>query len=123
VELDDGTGDEIYLEKLAASLPKVMEFDPEFVFYQSGVDPLDSDRLGRLAVTMAGLRERDRMVFELVRRGGWPLVVTLGGGYSDPISRTAEAHAQTFRTAVEIFNGSAGPGPVTGGLAGKDLAG
>jgi acetoin utilization deacetylase AcuC-like enzyme len=122
VELDDGTGDDIYLERLAAALRKVVEFEPKFVFYQSGVDPLDSDRLGRLTVSMAGLQKRDRMVFELVRQGGRPIVVTLGGGYSDPISRTAEAHAQTFRTAVEIFNGSAGPGPDTGGLVGKDLA-
>ena len=103
VELEDGTGDEVYLEKLASSLPRVEEFGPDFVFYQSGVDPLDSDRLGRLSVTMNGLRERDRMVFEMVRRGGWPLVVTLGGGYSEPISRTAEAHAQTFRTALEVL--------------------
>ena len=58
VELDDETGDEVYLEKLTAALPKVVEFEPEFVFYQSGVDPLDSDRLGRLAVSMGGLRER-----------------------------------------------------------------
>lgn len=103
VELEDGTGDEVYLEKLASALPRVEEFGPDFVYYQSGVDPLDSDRLGRLSVTMNGLRERDRMVFEMVRRGGWPLVVTLGGGYSEPILRTAEAHAQTFRMAKEIL--------------------
>ncbi len=103
VELEDGTGDELYLEKLARALPRVEEFGADFVFYQSGVDPLDSDRLGRLSLTMTGLRERDRMVFEMVRRGGSPVVVTLGGGYSEPISRTAEAHAQTFRTAMEVL--------------------
>ena len=123
VELDDETGDEVYLEKLTAALPKVVEFEPEFVFYQSGVDPLDSDRLGRLAVSMGGLRERDRMVFELVRQGGWPVVVTLGGGYSDPISRTAEAHAQTFRTAAEISNTRGASRKGAGGLAANDLAG
>jgi len=90
------------------------------VFYQSGVDPLDSDRLGRLAVTMEGLRERDRMVFELARRGGWPVVITLGGGYSDPISRTAEAHAQTFQTAVAVFNPPANLKPSQDRLAAKD---
>ena len=104
VELDDGTGDEVYLSRLAACLPKIVDFGPEFVFYQSGVDPLDSDRLGRLSVTMAGLRERDRMVFELVRTGHWPVVVTLGGGYGDPISGTVEAHSHTFRTALEILD-------------------
>ena len=110
VELEDETGDEIYLEKLASVLPRVLEFGPEFLFYQSGVDPLDSDRLGRLAVTMGGLRERDRMVFEAVRSIGCPVVVTLGGGYSDPISRTAEAHAQTFLAAVDAFNNISGAG-------------
>ncbi len=104
IELDDGTGDETYLKKLASALDVVFDFGPEFIFYQSGVDPLESDRLGRLAVTMAGLRERDRMVFEAVRREGCPVVVTLGGGYSDPISRTAEAHVQTYRTAAEVFS-------------------
>lgn len=120
VELEDGTGDEVYLEKLVSALPTVLEFGPEFVFYQSGVDPLDSDRLGRLAVTMEGLRERDRMVFELARRGGWPVVITLGGGYSDPISRTAEAHAQTFQTAVAVFNPPANLKPSQDRLAAKD---
>lgn len=107
VELEDGTGDAIYLEKLASALSRIQEFEPRFVFYQAGVDPLDSDRLGRLSLTIDGLRRRDRMVFELVRQSGWPVVVTLGGGYSDPISRTAEAHAQTFRTAFEVLNHAA----------------
>jgi acetoin utilization deacetylase AcuC-like enzyme len=108
VELEDETGDDVYLEKLASVMPTLLEFGPEFVFYQSGVDPLDSDRLGRLAVTMAGLRERDRMVFHGVLGIGCPIVVTLGGGYSDPISRTAEAHAQTFLTASDILDNGFG---------------
>jgi len=123
VELEDGTGDDIYLEKLAAALLRVRQFGPEVVFYQSGVDPLDSDRLGRLAVTMDGLRVRDRMVFEMVRSGGCPIIVTLGGGYSDPISRTAEAHAQTFRTALDILDNSRRPRSSSAGLAAKDLEG
>ncbi len=114
VDLEDGSGNEVYLEKLASALPRVREFGPEFIFSQSGVDPLDSDQLGRLAVTMEGLRMRDRMVFEMVRTCGLPVVVTLGGGYSDPISRTVEAHAQTFRTAVEILDNSAARRPSQG---------
>jgi acetoin utilization deacetylase AcuC-like enzyme len=104
IELDDGTTDSEYLDQLYRALPTVSEFRPEFIFYQSGVDPLDSDRLGRLSVTMEGLRRRDEMVFRFVRELSCPLVVTLGGGYSDPIERTAQAHAQTFRTAVAILN-------------------
>lgn len=99
IALPDKTGDEEYLRVLSAVLPRVFEFRPQIVFYQSGVDALDSDSLGRLSLTMAGLSERDRLVMQAVREARLPLVVTLGGGYSNPIERTAEAHANTFLTA------------------------
>lgn len=97
VELPDQTGDEEYLRALDAALPRAFEFEPELVFYLSGVDALRSDVLGRLALTIEGLKERDRRVIEA--SGGLPLVITLGGGYSKPIELTAEAHANTFRVA------------------------
>ncbi len=103
VDLPDSTGDEEYLRALAAVLPRVADFRPEVVFYQSGVDALAGDRLGRLALTPAGLRERDRMLLVACRNARLPVVVTLGGGYADPIARTAEAHANTFRVAAEVF--------------------
>jgi len=84
-------------------LPRVVAFEPEIVFYQSGVDPLAGDKLGRLALTHAGLLARDRRVMALAKVHRIPLVVTLGGGYADPISLTAEAHANTFRVAAEVF--------------------
>jgi acetoin utilization deacetylase AcuC-like enzyme len=102
IALPDGTGDDAYLSRLAAALPQVREFGPGILFYQSGVDTLSGDRLGRLALTHAGLVERDRMVFQFVRDVGIPIVVTLGGGYADPIDRTVEAHANTFRTAAGL---------------------
>jgi acetoin utilization deacetylase AcuC-like enzyme len=103
IELEDGTADEPYLEQLAAVLPRVFDFDPEAVFYQSGVDALATDALGRLSLTHDGLLRRDRMVMEAVAGFGAPFVITLGGGYSNPIELTAEAHANTFRTAASIF--------------------
>lgn len=102
VELEDGTGDEAYLERLAEALPRVFAFDPQVAFYQSGVDALASDRLGRLSLTHEGLKARDRLVVEGCRRRGVPFVVTLGGGYSQPIELTAEAHANTFRAAAGL---------------------
>jgi acetoin utilization deacetylase AcuC-like enzyme len=104
IEFEDGTRDQEYLSTLDAVLPKVFTFHPEIVFYQSGVDSLAADTLGRLALTHAGLKERDRRVFSATRTYGVPLVITLGGGYSRPIELTVEAHANTFRTAVEIFS-------------------
>lgn len=109
IDLADGTGDGEYLNALESTLPRVFECRPEVVFYQSGVDGLAGDRLGRLALTFDGLRERDRLVFEACRARGVPVVVTLGGGYADPIMRTVEAHANTFRTAAEVF-AEAAPG-------------
>lgn len=107
IELPDGTADDDYLQQLERALPRVLDFRPEIVFYQSGVDPLDSDRLGRLQLTMHGLRRRDEIVFQAIRSAGVPIVITLGGGYSEPIERTAEAHAQTYRTALRILSGLA----------------
>ena len=100
VALTDGTGDDAYLEQLRTVLPQIAQFGPEVLLYQSGVDALAGDRLGRLALSPAGLRERDRMVFEFVRSAGLPVVVTLGGGYAQPVARTVEAHANTFRAAA-----------------------
>lgn len=102
IGLPDGTGDDEYLAHLAPALRAVREFAPAMVFYQSGVDALAGDRLGRLSLTAEGLMERDRTVFQFVRSQGIPIVVTLGGGYADPIGRTVEAHANTFRLAAAL---------------------
>jgi acetoin utilization deacetylase AcuC-like enzyme len=103
VALPDGVEDAEYLSQLEEALPTVFAFRPDIVFYQSGVDPLASDRLGRLALTHQGLIQRDRMVFEFARSFGAPFVLTSGGGYSRPIELSAEAHANTFRTAWQTF--------------------
>jgi acetoin utilization deacetylase AcuC-like enzyme len=107
VELRDGTGDSEYMAALEGVLPGVWEFQPQMIFYLSGVDALKSDVLGRLALTADGLSARDSMVIEGVHARGIPMVITLGGGYSDPIELTAEAHANTFRVAAEVFGRSA----------------
>jgi len=109
VELDAQVGDEVYLEVLRDVLPRVQAFEPEIIFYQSGVDGLESDVLGKLSLSLEGLQTRDRLVMELARGLGAPLVVTMGGGYSSPIELTAQAHANTFRQAKEVFSGQAWP--------------
>lgn len=104
IALPDGTGDAEYVDQLRGALPLVAESKPEIVFYQSGVDALATDKLGRLALTAGGMLERDRLVFAACREMGVPLVITLGGGYSDPIEATVEAHAGTFRLAHAEFH-------------------
>ena len=97
----NGTEDEEYLAALVTAIPLVVDFRPEIVFYQSGVDGLRSDKLGLLALSPNGLLERDRVVFKAMK--GIPVVTVLGGGYSQPIDLTVDAHAATFRCAAGIF--------------------
>ena len=106
VELADGTDDERYLEALAPALSQVWNFQPQLVLFQSGVDGLVTDKLGHLHLTSAGLLARDEMVLSETRALGIPVVITLGGGYSNPISHTVAAHAQTFLTAAAIYSSS-----------------
>jgi len=103
IDLPDGAGDAEYLVALESVLPRVFEFAPEIVLYQAGVDGLAGDRLGRLALSADGLEQRDQMVLRMCRSRGVPVVITLGGGYAEPIERTVEAHANTFRAAAKIL--------------------
>jgi acetoin utilization deacetylase AcuC-like enzyme len=104
VPLPDGVEDAEYLHRLDEVLPAAFGSRPDIVFYQSGVDPLASDSLGRLSLTPQGLIERDRMVFRAAIRFGAPFVLTSGGGYSRPIELSAHAHASTYRTAWHMFS-------------------
>ena len=103
VDLPDGTGDRAYLAALADVLPRLEDFRPEMLLYLSGADPLQEDKLGRLALTHDGLIERDMLVMELCRRRGWPVSIAIGGGYADPIEASVRGYANTFRTAREVF--------------------
>jgi acetoin utilization deacetylase AcuC-like enzyme len=103
IELPDRMTDPEYLRVIDDLLPQVLAFEPEVIFYQAGVDGLATDTLGHLALTHAGLVARDRRVMTAAKNARVPLVVTQGGGYSKPIELTAQAHANTFLTALEVF--------------------
>jgi acetoin utilization deacetylase AcuC-like enzyme len=105
VAFADGTGDEEYLAALDEHLPRVWDFRPDFVFYQSGVDNLLEDKLGKLSLSHAGLAERDRRVMTAARQYGKPFVLLLGGGYADPIEATVQANVNTYRTAATVWAG------------------
>lgn len=104
VDLPDGTCDSEYLAAVEQVLPGVFEFAPEILFYQSGVDAMAGDRLGRLGLTIDGLKQRDRLVLKFCRTHRVPVVITLGGGYAEPVALTVAAHANTFRMAAEIYS-------------------
>ncbi len=101
--LPDGCDDATYLRALDEALFHVEAFRPELVFYQAGVDALEGDRLGRLALTVQGMTARDRRVYALVKRLGVPLVVTLGGGYGRDLEKTICAHVNVYRALVELL--------------------
>ncbi|WOK08824.1 histone deacetylase [Imperialibacter roseus] len=104
IGLADGTDDKLYLKILEANLKSVLDdFQPDFAFYQAGVDVLATDKLGRLALSQSGCKERDRLVLQLCRECRLPVVVTMGGGYSEKINDIVEAHANTFRLAQDIY--------------------
>ncbi|HRO12316.1 histone deacetylase [Amaricoccus sp.] len=100
--LPDGLGDRAYLEALAQALAAVAAFRPAIAFYNAGVDPHAGDRLGRLALSDAGLRARDRLVTEWARRRRLPLACVLGGGYDSDPARLAAGHALLFEEAARV---------------------
>ncbi len=104
IPLPDKIQDDEYLNLLRENLEELMEtVDPQFVFFQSGVDILESDKLGKLGVTIEGCKERDRLVFEACHQLEIPVQVSMGGGYSPQIADIVEAHANTYRLAMDYF--------------------
>tara|TARA_A100000171_G_scaffold52754_1_gene72811 strand:- start:114 stop:1016 length:903 start_codon:yes stop_codon:yes gene_type:complete len=104
VGLKDGTDDNTYLSLLDTNLKALMDtVQPDFVFFQSGVDVLATDKLGRLGMTLQGCKQRDRIVLETCKQNDIPIMACMGGGYSEKVAHIVEAHANTFRLAQEIF--------------------
>jgi len=104
IPLPDGTGDEDYLSNLRLHLPGIFqEVDPQFVFYQCGVDILSTDKLGKLSCSLEGCKERDRLVLQSCHDLKIPVQCSMGGGYSVDLKTIVEAHANTFRLAQDIF--------------------
>ena len=102
IDLEDGVGDEEYLEKLGKACRSGMrEFRPQLVAYVAGADPYREDQLGGLALTIEGLKRRDRLVFDLAREHHAPVVVTLAGGYAIRVEDTVTIHANTAKAALD----------------------
>jgi acetoin utilization deacetylase AcuC-like enzyme len=104
IGLANGSTDQVYLDLLYDHLPKLLEnVNPDFVFYLAGVDILETDKFGKLGVTMEGCRQRDLFVLSQLKARSIPCAVALGGGYSADVNVIVEAHCQTFRLAKELF--------------------
>ncbi|MDT0647059.1 histone deacetylase [Zunongwangia sp. F260] len=104
IEVPDGSGDREYLQLLKETLPDLIEnVNPDFIFYLSGVDILETDKLGKLSCSVAGCKERDRFVLQLCHELSIPVQCSMGGGYSPDIKTIIDAHANTYRLAREIY--------------------
>ena len=96
VELGRGTGDAEYYDLLRRSLKTVMDFKPDLILYQAGVDVWEHDKLGGLKLTERGILDRDMAVYETCRLHRIPVAVTLGGGYGPTPEDAARLHARTL---------------------------
>ncbi|RYC50868.1 histone deacetylase [Flagellimonas olearia] len=104
IPLEKDTTDETYLSLLKKTLPELLDIvRPDFIFYLCGVDVLASDKLGTLAMSLEGCKERDRYVLQTCFDAKIPVQCSMGGGYSPDIKIIVEAHANTFRLAQDIY--------------------
>lgn len=104
IPLKDGTNGKEYLRLLQETLPELIEkTKPDFAFYLSGVDILETDKFGKLKITLEECKERDRFVFTSLRKNNIPVVVAMGGGYSPDVRVIVEAHCNTFRLAADLY--------------------
>ncbi|WP_201595813.1 histone deacetylase family protein [Psychrobacter vallis] len=106
IELDNETGDKEYLQILADTLPRLIaDVAPDMIFYQSAVDVLATDKLGKLGLTIEGCKARDEYVLRQAKSANIPVAIVMGGGYSEYIEDVVEAHCNTFRLAQQIYFG------------------
>ncbi len=106
VPLADGTGDEEYLTLLRTHLHEVLNrHQPDFVFYLAGADPFEGDRLGRLKMTIDGLRRRDEIVMAACTRARLPVAIAMSGGYAPEIDAIVTIHSNTIRVACQSVIG------------------
>ncbi|WP_299014728.1 histone deacetylase [uncultured Polaribacter sp.] len=104
IALENNTKDEEYLRLLKNILPKLIQQEkPDFIYYLCGVDVIETDKLGKLALTLEGCKERDRFVLQTCFNLQIPVMCSMGGGYSPEIKTIVEAHANTFRLVQEIY--------------------
>ncbi len=104
IPLKDGTGDQEYLEILKGTLEFIhVTVKPDFIFYLSGVDVLETDKFGKLKLSMDGCLHRDKMVLEYCKNNSLPCVIAMGGGYSADVRHIVQAHCNTFRTAIKLW--------------------
>lgn len=104
IGLNDGTAGDEYLSILnKALLTLIGKVKPDFIFYLSGVDVLETDKFGKLLLTLDDCKQRDEVVFNLCKKYDIPVAVSMGGGYSPRVKDIVDAHCNTYKAAKDIF--------------------
>src|SRR5262249_19349766 len=100
IPLKNGVRDEEYLALMRSHIPKILDdFRPELILYQAGADPFEDDQLGSLELTIDGLTQRDRLIFQWAAERHAPIAATLGGGYARNTIDTVTIHVNTAMEA------------------------
>jgi len=105
LELPDKTTDKEFLEILNEALPRIFLDNPDIMFYLGGADPYEKDKLGRLNLSIEGLRQRDETILEFAKSKNVPVVTVMSGGYALDINDTVEIHCNTIRAVKKVFFG------------------
>ena len=93
-----------YLEVMRRQvLPALDAFRPDLIIYLAGVDVLAGDRFGRFALTLEGVRERNRALLGWAKGAAVPLVSLTAGGYNRDHALTVEAHSSVVLDGLELF--------------------
>ena len=103
--MPDKTTDKEFLETLNEALPRIFLHNPDIVFYLGGADPYEKDKLGRLNLSIEGLRQRDETILEFAKSKNVPVVTVMSGGYALDINDTVEIHCNTIRAVKKVFFG------------------
>jgi acetoin utilization deacetylase AcuC-like enzyme len=104
IEMEDQCSDKAYIDQIKNLLPKLYkQVKPDFIFYLCGVDILESDKLGRLSVSIDGCKKRDELVLSFFKEKNIPIQCSMGGGYSKDLKVIIDAHANTYRVAKNLF--------------------
>lgn len=109
--LPDGADDDPFLDAVRTGVRGAISSHPELVFYVAGADAYAGDKLGRLAVSKQGMRERDSLVFDACEAAGVPLAIVMSGGYAELVSDIVDIHASTILSGAARVHARRAPEP------------
>jgi acetoin utilization deacetylase AcuC-like enzyme len=99
--VEEATTDQDFLAIVDQAIERAMEFEPDLLLFQAGVDGLATDTLGRLSLSREGMRVRNQKVFAAAQETSTPCLLFMGGGYSNPIEPTVDAFFDLFVDAAQ----------------------